>query len=45
MLSDTDAKVFEIMKIVSELQDYLADLRYLGLLHALPGNKEVCDSS
>lgn len=33
------------MKIVSELWDYPADLRYLGLLHESPGNKEVCDIS
>lgn len=35
-------KVFEFMKIVNELRDYLADLRYLVLLHESPGNEKVC---
>lgn len=35
-------KVFEFMKIVSELWDYLTDLKSLVLSYESPGNKKVC---
>lgn len=35
-------KVFEFMKIVSELWDYLIDLKFFVFLYELFGNKKVC---